>query len=496
MQYKLRDYQETCVQKGVEVLTSNKPCKSIIVAPTAAGKALIISAIAKELNGIVLVLQPSKELLTQNYKHYTSYGLEASIYSASLGKKELDKSVIFATIGSVIKDAETLRKKGLKYIILDECHRSSKRGSQVDKFLKATNVKNTLGFTATPVVLSNSLKGSMLKMQNKEYTNIFNSIAHVVQIQEMTSRGFWTPLVYKQVAMDLSNLTLNSIGTEFTAESISQNYIDNNLDKVITDTVFELEKDKVKSILIFCPSVKEAIELQQKIKGSEVVYGDMKSDDRDRILSDFKQEKFNVLINCQMLQIGYDNPNLEAVIMATPTNSVALFYQILGRVIRIKEGKESAQVIDLVGNVDRFGRIEDFTFEEQDYTNGWAMFNGEKVLTNFPLGSKILPTRKSLQAKLETPKTKTDIKFHFGKYNNQTLESVFKKDKGYLVWLVNNKEFNWFGDKGLKLKTEIYKILDLELSVIEPKLLPQEKLNQKELIQKHTPTLDNLKDLW
>ncbi len=114
MQYKLRDYQETCVQKGVEVLTSNKPSKSIIVAPTAAGKALIISAIAKELNGLVLVLQPSKELLTQNYKHYTSYGLEASIYSASLGRKELDKSVIFATIGSVIKDVETLRKKGLK----------------------------------------------------------------------------------------------------------------------------------------------------------------------------------------------------------------------------------------------------------------------------------------------------------------------------------------------------------------------------------------------
>lgn len=482
MNYILRDYQEECVKKGLEVLTSKKSCASIIVAPTSAGKALILGTIAKNLNELVVVLQPSKELLTQNYKHYTSYGLEASIYSASLGKKELDKGVVFGTIGSIIKDAEMLRQKGLRYVIIDECHRGSKKGSQLDKFLKKTGVKNILGLTATPVVLSNSINGSMLKMQNREYSNIFKSIAHVVQIQEMTSRGYWTPLEYKQVAMDLSNLTLNSIGTEFTSESVTKNYIENNLEKVIVDAVGELEKNNVKSILVFCPSVKEAQELQEKIKNSEVVYGDMKNIDRDRILSDFKQEKFNVLINCQMLQIGYDNPNLEAVIMATPTNSVALYYQILGRVVRIKEGKEKAQVIDLVGNVDRFGRIEDFTFEEQDYTKGWAMFSGEKVLTNFPLGSKILPTRKSLTDKQKEPEIKTDIKFHFGKYNNHTLESVFKKDKGYLVWLINNRDFNWFGDKGKKLKNEIYKILSLEVPIIEIKTnSPPERLSSRGL---------------
>jgi DNA repair protein RadD len=462
MNYKLREYQEECVQKGIEILTSSKTTASLIVAPTGSGKSLIISELAKRLNSLTVVLQPSKELLEQNYAKYISYGLEASIYSASLGKKELDKQVIFATIGSIIKDAKILREKGLKYVIVDEAHRGSKKGSQLDKFKKETGVKNMLGLSATPVVLSNSISGSTLKMQNKDYTNIFKSIGHVVQIQEMTEKGFWTPLEYKQVSMDLSNLRLNSIGTEFTTESVTKNYIDNNLDKVIKDTVSELEKNNIKSILVFCPSVKEAVELQLKIKGSQVVYGDMNNTDRDRILEDFKQEKFNVLINCQMLQIGYDNPNLEAVIMATPTNSVALYYQILGRVIRIKDGKEKAQVIDLVGNVDRFGRIEDFTFEDQEYTKGWAMFSGEKVLTNFPLGSKIYPTRKSLKGKLIHEKTKIATKFYFGKYKNQLLWDVYKKDKGYLIWLINNKEFTWFGVSGENLKKEIYNILSLE----------------------------------
>jgi superfamily II DNA or RNA helicase len=55
-------------------------------------------------------------------------------------------------------------------------------------------------------------------------------------------------------------------------------------------------------------------------------------------LEDFKNGKFDVLINCQILQI--EQPALGAIVMATPTNSVALYYQICGRLVRILEGKE------------------------------------------------------------------------------------------------------------------------------------------------------------
>ena len=463
MQYKLRPYQEECVQKGIEVLTSKKPCMSIIVAPTASGKSLIISDLAKRLNNFIVVLQPNKELLEQNYAKYTSYGLEASIYSASLKRKEIDHQVIFATIGSIIKDAKSLREKGLKYILVDEAHRGSKNGSQLDTFIKQTGVTNVLGLTATPVVLSNSLQGSVLKMMNRDYTNLFKSIAHVVTIKEMVDNKFWTPIEYRKVRLDLSKLRLNTSGTEFTKESIIKNYIDNNLEKVIIDEIEKLEKENIKSILVFCPSVIEARDLSSKVKNSKVVWGDMSSNERDETLKQFNNQEFNVLINCEMLQIGYDNPNLEAIIMATPTNSVALYYQILGRVLRIKKGKEKAVVLDLVGNTDRFGRVEDFSFEKQDYSGGWAMFSDQKVLTNFILGGKIFPTRDSLKKSIEEVYEGNGIKINFGKYKGNTVEGVLKKDSKYLIWLINNQEFNW--GKNITVKNEIYKLLNLELPI-------------------------------
>jgi DNA repair protein RadD len=463
MQYKLRPYQEDCVQKGIEVLTSKKPCMSIIVAPTAAGKSIIISELAKRLNDFVVVLQPNKELLEQNYAKYISYGLEASIYSASLKRKELDHQVIFATIGSIVKDAKSLREKGLKYILVDEAHRASKKGSQLDTFIKQTGVTNILGLTATPVVLSNSLQGSVLKMMNRDYTNLFKSISHVVSIKEMVDNKFWTPLEYRKVKLDLSKLRLNTSGAEFTKESVLKNYIDNNLEKVIINEVEKLEKESVKSILVFCPSVQEAKDLSTRIKNSKVVWGDMNSEERSKTLTQFNNQEFNVLINCEMLQIGYDNPNLEAIIMATPTNSVALYYQILGRALRIKEGKEKAIVLDLVGNTDRFGRVEDFSFENQDYSGGWAMFSDQKVLTNFPLGGKIFPTRESLKNSMKEVYEGKGVKITFGKYKGSAVEDVLKKDKGYLIWLINNQDFNWGNNIGVK--NEIYKLLNLELPI-------------------------------
>lgn len=263
----------------------------------------------------------------------------------------------------------------------------------------------------------------------------------------------------------MSKLRLNTSGTEFTKESVIKNYIDNNLEKVIVDEVEKLEKENVKSILVFCPSVQEAKDLSTRIKNSKVVWGDMNSNERNETLKQFNNQEFNVLINCEMLQIGYDNPNLEAIIMATPTNSVALYYQILGRALRIKEGKEKAIVLDLVGNTDRFGRVEDFSFENQDYSGGWAMFSGEKVLTNFPLGGKIFPTRDSLKNSMKEVYEGKGVKITFGKYKGSAVEGVLKKDKGYLVWLINNQDFNWGNNIGVK--NEIYKLLNLELPITD-----------------------------
>ena len=51
-------------------------------------------------------------------------------------------------------------------------------------------------------------------------------------------------------------------------------------------------------------------------------------------------------------------PELDTVVMARPTMSLALYYQIVGRCIRPHLNKESAWFVDLCGNIRRFGEVK------------------------------------------------------------------------------------------------------------------------------------------
>lgn len=98
--FTLRKYQKEAVDVGIKFFNEKKAIPSIMVLPTAAGKSIIIAQICKNIEEKVLILQPSKELLEQNYGKYISLGGEASIYSASLNTKEIGH-VTYATIGSI-----------------------------------------------------------------------------------------------------------------------------------------------------------------------------------------------------------------------------------------------------------------------------------------------------------------------------------------------------------------------------------------------------------
>src|SRR5690606_37190067 len=126
-----------------------------------------------------------------------------------------------------------------------------------------------------------------------------------------------------------------------------------------------------------------------------------------------------------------------------PPNSFAMIYQQIGRGCRPHKDKKDCLVIDYVGNIKRVGKIEDVTFEKTDYTKGWAAFNGELLLTGYPLGD-YQPTRsdlkKNFQRDLERKKPK-EVIMPFGKYKGKTISWIAEKDLGYLVWMTTSKDF-------------------------------------------------------
>ena len=154
---KLRENQIEPVAIGVEFMKTPKMKPSIIVAPTAFGKSIVIAAIAKELGEKLLVLQPSKELLEQNYDKFVALGGTASIYSASAGSKEMGR-VTYATIGSIINIAQEFKQMGVTKIIIDECDRFPRNKSgQLRRFVDGMKATHILGLTATPLKLQSNL---------------------------------------------------------------------------------------------------------------------------------------------------------------------------------------------------------------------------------------------------------------------------------------------------------------------------------------------------
>lgn len=64
----MRPYQQAASDAAVRFFRSKTKDNGLIIAPTGAGKSILIADIARQLDGKVMVLQPSKELLEQNYE--------------------------------------------------------------------------------------------------------------------------------------------------------------------------------------------------------------------------------------------------------------------------------------------------------------------------------------------------------------------------------------------------------------------------------------------
>lgn len=455
---KLRPYQEAADNAVKNFLDQEIYKRAVIVAPTGSGKSILIAKAAEKVKTPVLILQPSKELLEQNYEKYTNNGFEASIYSASLKVKEIGH-VTFATPKSIVASVDKLVTLGVKTAIIDECHLQTKSGSinhSIIRTLEGKNNKNkvkTIGYTATPVILRNTIYGAQLSLLNRTHDSIFQDIIHVTQIKDIKDE-FWTPLKYQIYQRDESSLILNSNGSDYTEKSLERFFYENNFLEEIPKKVKELSDRKL--IVIFAPSVVAAQALGKLIPDSAVFYSGMDMKVREQQLNSIKKGTTRTAINVNILAVGWDESKVDTEILLRPTNSIGIYYQHIGRAVRLPkpgETKLESLILDYSGNVNRFGPVEDISFEK-DPVHGWGMFNGDRLLTGYPMNAppKFKSTRNLEQG---------TIKLWFGRYINHKVDEL---PRDYIDWLLNKSGWEWKGEKMLLLKSELLRVYTGQLS--------------------------------
>jgi len=390
MEYQHRQYQSDSVEKAVQFFSTAERNRPMMVLPTGSGKSLIIAYIVKQLRGKVLVLQPSLELLEQNYLKYSHVIEEhpdlvpATIYSASAGVKEVSR-VTFAMIGSIYKKPELF--EDVSYVIIDECHEvPPSRTSMYMKFLSVLPAQ-VVGLTATPFRLKTysdpwvrNKKFSKINLLNREKPSFFNKFLHITQIKEMYDLGFLCPINYIEMRWDNTGLVLNSTGAEYSDKSLKEVIDRNKIIERIPGIIEQGFKKNRTSCLVFVRSVEEARHLASITPFSNYVHAETDKDERAKMIKGFKSGNIKTIFNVGILTRGFDYPGLDTVILARPTKSLTLYMQMLGRGIRNAPGKTNLALVDMCGNVERFGKIEEFIIED-DPKYGWVLRNGKQIIS-------------------------------------------------------------------------------------------------------------------
>lgn len=384
MKYIPRDYQREAADAAINALREGT--NGLVILPTGAGKSIVIALIAKELGEPLLVFQPSKEILEQNYSKLLAIGYDdCSMYSASVRSNVISR-VTFATIGTVKNHKEDFAH--FKYVLVDECHLVNAQGGLYEDFINESGVSRVvLGLTATPYRLKSYMGRSMLKFITRTRPRIFTKVVYVCQVGDLLRRGYLAPLSYYDLTcIDMSLVTSNSTGADYDEQSLKDEYARVDFYTKLSNTVRRVMNPKNgiprNGILVFTRFVEEAERLATDIPDAAVVTGDTPRRERERIINGFKDGTIRVVVNVGVLTTGFDYPELDTVILARPTMSLALFYQQVGRAIRPSMGKQG-WVIDLCGNYRRFGKVEDLVVTLGGKNNNlWMVKSNGKQLTN------------------------------------------------------------------------------------------------------------------
>ena len=405
-----RYYQDDAIEAGLA--TDN----GILVLPTGAGKSLVCAGLVNNRRVGSLVLQPSKEILESNFEKARAYGLKASIYSASVGQKDIS-DITYATIGSIIKKLDLFAD--FENLLIDECHLVNAKGGMYEKLISTIPFSKLIGMSATPYRLQTNSYGSHMKILNRTRPKIFRDISYVINPRELVTEGYLLEPEFINVDADHSMLRPNTTGAEFSEQSMKRFIKKNDTVGKMIQLVIDVQKEH-NHILVFTESIEASDRMVAVLNQCGVtaacVTAKTPKKERAAYLQAFQSGHIKAMMNVGTLTVGYDFPALDCIIDGGPTMSAAKHYQKTGREVRPFEGKNPF-FYDMCGNYRRLGNPLNYTMTKNS-TGLWEVYSERGRIT-----TRAMDQRGECETYID-----------FGKYRGKKLCDV---DDGYLEWGVS-----------------------------------------------------------
>ncbi|KAI8600612.1 P-loop containing nucleoside triphosphate hydrolase protein [Dissophora ornata] len=359
-QIQLRPYQQECIDTCLSTLAKGTR-RQMLSLPVASGKTVIaahlIPQIPPPLRGATktLFLAHRDELWDQAYNRINSAGLGLKV-TMDQGKltPDMDADVIVASVqslgGAGSKRLQKYNPKEFKCILVDEAHHAV-----TDTYLRIFGHFG-VGAADSHIALV-GLSATVKREDDIKLGSVFDVIPFHQSVESMIAEGWLCRLLVKTIRIDTGQSLQNfKMGlNDFQRKDLSQKINTPERNKIIVQGYIDNCANRM-STIAFATDIAHVEALtrafQQHGLDARAVSSKTPNAERKQLVNDFRERKFPILVNCGILTEGTDIPTIDSILMARPTKSEILLQQMLGRGMRLYEGKKNCLVLDFADIVD------------------------------------------------------------------------------------------------------------------------------------------------
>ena len=351
----LRDYQENASSRFREALLDTG--RGQVVLATGLGKTVVMAEVVADLyrDGLIaenraLVLAHTRELVDQLHKAFW-YQLPSWVptHQFSAGERPAHwDGITFATIQSVVSKLCSLPRFGL--VLVDEAHHVG-----ANMFRRALDVLEPPmlgGVTATP------WRGDAFDIDE-----ILGPPLVKIGIAEGLQRGFLSEVDYRLLADNLDwNVVQQASTHRYSLTQLNRKLIIPTRDEQAARLVkHAFESEGRRAGILFSPTITHARGMAAMLRRydirTELVYGDMRPRERDKLMTRFRAGHVDVIASVDLFNEGVDVPDVDLIVFMRATHSRRVFVQQLGRGLRVTPGKKNVIVLDFVTDLRRIAEV-------------------------------------------------------------------------------------------------------------------------------------------
>jgi superfamily II DNA or RNA helicase len=349
---RLRPYQDEAIASVRGLHAEEGDQRLLVVMATGTGKTVVFSELAKRIAeeahhpARVVILAHRDELIDQAVDKLRQVWPEAQVGIVKAEKDQAACQVVVASIQTLHR--EKRRKRYLSYgrpdlIVVDEAHHAGARSymetlAALGAFTKGGPL--CVGFTATP------------NAKDRDLAAAFPKVAYNYPMDVAVDDGYLCDVAGLQVEVEGLDLTkVERRQGDYRAEQLGEAMMEAHSDQVVA-LVYQ-EHAKGRRAICFVPLVSIAHDTAEACRQAGLravaISGDTPKPERQAVYRQLRNGELDVVANAMLLTEGFDEPSVDCVIVARPTQSRSLYVQMVGRGTRLHPGKDDCLVIDLTG---------------------------------------------------------------------------------------------------------------------------------------------------